>query len=43
MTQIDPGRFTKAAIHNEAGEVEVRLSAAGNWQLHIRDLPESHF
>ncbi len=36
MSQIDPGRFTRAAIHNEVGEVELRLSAAGNWQLHIR-------
>jgi hypothetical protein len=30
MTQIDPGCFTKAAIHGEAGEVEVRLSTKGN-------------
>jgi DNA-binding winged helix-turn-helix (wHTH) protein len=36
MTQIEPGRFTKAAIHCEAGEVELRLSTCGNWQLSIR-------
>lgn len=33
---LDPGRFTKAAIHAQAGELEVRLSAAGNWQLFLR-------
>jgi DNA-binding response OmpR family regulator len=31
-----PGRFTRAAIHSEAGEVEVRLSAKGDWQVRIR-------
>jgi DNA-binding response OmpR family regulator len=36
MTHLDPGRFTRATIHSEAGEAELRLSAAGNWQLHIR-------
>jgi DNA-binding response OmpR family regulator len=36
MTKIEPGRFTRAAVHNDAGEVELRLSAAGNWQLYIR-------
>lgn len=36
MTAFEPGRFTRAAIHAEAGEVEVRLSEAGNWQLAIR-------
>lgn len=36
MTLVEPGRFTRAAIHTEAGEVEVRLSEAGNWQLAIR-------
>lgn len=33
---IDLGRLTKAAIHCEAGELEVKLSAQGNWQLSIR-------
>ena len=33
---LEPGRLTRAAIHSEAGEVEVRLSAAGNWQLAVR-------
>jgi hypothetical protein len=36
MSKILPGRFTKAAIHAEAGELEVRLSTAGNWQVHVR-------
>jgi len=36
MSTHGPGRFTKAAIHAEAGELEVRLSAAGNWQLYLR-------
>jgi hypothetical protein len=36
MTLVEPGRFTRAAIHTDAGEVEVRLSEAGNWQLAIR-------
>jgi DNA-binding response OmpR family regulator len=37
---IEPGRLTKAAIHCEAGEVEVRLSAHGNWQLSLRGKEE---
>jgi DNA-binding response OmpR family regulator len=40
MTPIDPGRFTRAAIHNEAGEVEVRLSPRGFWQLRTRSTAE---
>lgn len=36
MTEVDPGRFTRAAIHCEAGEAELRLSAAGSWQLNLR-------
>ena len=36
MSKLQPGRFTKAAIHAEAGELEVRLSAAGNWHLYVR-------
>jgi DNA-binding winged helix-turn-helix (wHTH) protein len=31
-----PGRFTKVALHTAAGEAEVRLSEAGNWELRIR-------
>lgn len=34
--RLDPGRLTRAAIHCDADEVELRLSAAGNWQLTIR-------
>lgn len=37
---LEPGRLTRAAIHCEAGEVEVRLSAAGNWQLAVRGTGE---
>jgi DNA-binding response OmpR family regulator len=33
---LDPGRLTRAAIHSEAGDVEVRLTSAGNWQLAVR-------
>jgi DNA-binding response OmpR family regulator len=33
---LDPGRLTRAAIHSEAGDLEVRLTAAGNWQLAVR-------
>ena len=33
---LEPGRLTRAAIHTEAGEAELRMSAAGNWQLAIR-------
>jgi DNA-binding response OmpR family regulator len=36
MSKIEPGRITRAAIHNEAGEAELRLTAAGNWQLYVR-------
>ena len=35
--KLEPGRLTRAAIHCDAGEVEVRLSAAGNWQLVLRE------
>jgi DNA-binding response OmpR family regulator len=37
---LDPGRLTRAAIHSEAGDVEVRLTAAGNWQLAVRPTAE---
>lgn len=43
MTSIEPGRFTRAAIHCEAGEVEARLSAKGNWQLRIREAEDSEW
>jgi DNA-binding response OmpR family regulator len=33
---LEPGRLTRAAIHSEAGEAELRMSAAGNWQLAVR-------
>jgi DNA-binding response OmpR family regulator len=29
-------RFTRAAIHCEAGELELALTPAGNWQLKLR-------
>ncbi len=34
--EINPGRFTRARVHNEAGEIEVWLSEGGNWQLKMR-------
>jgi DNA-binding response OmpR family regulator len=36
----EPGRFTRAAIHCEAGEAELRLSEQGNWQLAVRGREE---
>jgi hypothetical protein len=33
---VNPGRFTRAAIHSEAGELELRLTQRGNWQLFLR-------
>lgn len=36
MSEPHPGRFTRAAVHSEAGEAELRLSQHGNWQLHLR-------
>jgi DNA-binding response OmpR family regulator len=34
--RLAPGRFTKVSLHNEAGEIEARLSEGGNWELRIR-------
>jgi DNA-binding response OmpR family regulator len=36
MTQAYPGRFTRAAVHSDAGEAELRLSQQGSWRLHLR-------
>jgi hypothetical protein len=36
LRQLCPGRFTKLSLHNEAGEIEARLSEGGNWELRIR-------
>jgi DNA-binding response OmpR family regulator len=33
---VGPGRFTKVAIQTAAGEIEARLSEAGNWELRLR-------
>jgi hypothetical protein len=33
---VNLGRFTRAAIHSEAGELELRLNQRGNWQLYLR-------
>jgi DNA-binding response OmpR family regulator len=32
----EPGRFARAALHCEAGELEARLSTTGSWDLRIR-------
>lgn len=36
-----PGRFTKASVQTTAGELEARLSEAGNWELRIRRYQET--
>ena len=33
---ITPGRFTKACVHSPAGQIEARLSEAGNWELRVK-------
>jgi DNA-binding response OmpR family regulator len=38
-----PGRFTKVAINTTAGEIEARLSEAGNWELHLRKEGEENW
>ena len=41
MNPIVPGRFNGASINTEGGELEVRLSEGGNWQLKVRTREES--
>jgi DNA-binding response OmpR family regulator len=36
LARIGPGRFTRVAIQTTAGEIEARLSEAGNWELRLR-------
>ena len=36
LRHICPGRFTKVSLQTRAGEVEVRLSEGGNWDLRVR-------
>ena len=36
MKPIVPGRINSALIHSEGGELEVRLSDGGNWQVKVR-------
>lgn len=36
LRQLCPGRFTRVSLHNQAGEIEARLSEGGNWELRIR-------
>jgi len=36
LTLIKPGRFTRVAIQNNAGEIEARLSDGGNWEVRLR-------
>jgi DNA-binding response OmpR family regulator len=36
LHQLCPGRFTRVSLHNQAGEIEARLSEGGNWELRIR-------
>jgi DNA-binding winged helix-turn-helix (wHTH) protein len=34
--RLCPGRFTKVSLQTKAGEIEARLSEAGNWDLRVR-------
>jgi DNA-binding response OmpR family regulator len=36
LALLGPGRFTRVAIQTTAGEIEARLSEAGNWELRLR-------
>ncbi len=36
LALASPGRFTRVAIKTTAGEIEARLSEAGNWELRLR-------
>lgn len=36
LALIGPGRFTRVAIQTMAGEIEARLSEAGDWELRLR-------
>jgi DNA-binding winged helix-turn-helix (wHTH) protein len=36
LRQLCPGRFTRVSLQTKSGEVEARLSEAGNWELRIR-------
>jgi hypothetical protein len=40
LALVGPGRFTKVAIQTAAGEIEARLSEAGNWELRLRSEDE---
>lgn len=43
MKLIVPGRFNRATISTESGELEVRLSDGGNWQLNARPGAEAEW
>jgi DNA-binding response OmpR family regulator len=40
LALLSPGRFTRVAIQTTAGEIEARLSEAGNWELRLRKQAE---
>lgn len=40
MTALVPGRFTTAAIRIDGGELEVRLSDGGHWQVKAKMVEE---
>jgi hypothetical protein len=36
-----PGRFTRVSVQTIAGEIEAKLSKAGNWELRVRQDQET--
>lgn len=36
FSQAGPGRFTRVSVQTPAGEIEAKLSEAGNWELRVR-------
>jgi DNA-binding winged helix-turn-helix (wHTH) protein len=39
----EPGRLSRAAIHSEAGEAELKMTAEGFWQLAVRPAREGEW